>query len=180
MLDYYTVTEYATHVGKDPGNIRRLLINGVLEGEKLGKQWIIPKDTPYPDDNRVKSGNYRNWRRRLKVIREHPKLMKSLNEMSEQIGIIYGKTLEKVILYGSYARGDQTSESDVDIAIVIKEGNTDRMHDALLDLVVDYELELAVTLSVVPIDYNNYTEWIKVLPFYKNIEREGIVLWNAA
>ena len=54
------------------------------------------------------------------------------------------------------------------------------MHDALLDLVVDYELELAVTLSVVPIDYKNYTEWIKVLPFYKNIEREGIVLWNAA
>lgn len=116
----------------------------------------------------------------MKVIREHPKLMKSLNEMSEQIGMIYGKTLEKVILYGSYARGDQTSESDVDIAIVIKEGNTARMHDALLDLVVDYELELAVTLSVVPIDYNNYTEWIRVLPFYKNIEREGIVLWNAA
>ena len=92
----------------------------------------------------------------MKVIREHPALMKSLSEMSERIGMIYGKTLEKVILYGSYARGDQTSESDVDIAIVIKEGNTDRMHDALLDLVV------------------------KVLPFYKNIEREGIVLWNAA
>ena len=180
MLDYYTVTEYASLVGKDPGNIRRMLINGVMAGEKLGKQWVIPKDTKYPDDNRIKSGNYRNWRRRVRINHDHSLLMKSLGRMSEQIRDIYGDTLDKVILYGSYARGEQTPESDVDIAIVIREGNTEKMHDELLDLVVDYELDLAVTLSVVPIEYENYIEWCKVLPFYKNIDKEGIVLWNAA
>ena len=79
-----------------------------------------------------------------------------------------------------HARGDQTTESDVDIAIIIKEGNTEKMHEELLDLAVDYELDLAVTLSVVPIEYENYVEWNRVLPFYKNIDKEGIILWSAA
>ena len=179
MLDYYTVTEYAAHVGKDPGNIRRMLINGVIAGEKLGKQWVIPKDTKYPDDNRIKSGIYRQWRKKVRVNHDHPGLIKSLSEMSDRIYRIYGKELDKVILYGSYARGDQTSESDVDIAVVIRK-DSEQMHDELFDLVVDYELDLAVTLSVVPIEYDNFVEWSKVLPFYKNIDREGIVLWSAA
>lgn len=179
MLDYYTVSEYAAHVGKDPGNIRRMLINGVITGEKLGKQWVIPKDTKYPEDNRIKSGIYRYWRKKVRVNHDHPGLIKSLSEMSERIYRIYGEELDRVILYGSYARGDQTSESDVDIAVVIRK-DTEQMHDKLLDLVVDYELDLAVTLSVVPIEYDNYIEWSKVLPFYKNIDREGIILWNAA
>ena len=50
----------------------------------------------------------------------------------------------------------------------------------MLDPVVDYELDLALTLSVVPIEYENYREWRSVLPFYRNIEKEGIVLWQAA
>lgn len=180
MLDYYTVTEYAARVGKDPGNIRRMLINGAITGEKLGKIWVIPKDTKYPDDNRIKSGNYKNWRQKIRINHDHPGLISSLSEMSERISKIYGRTLDKVILYGSYARGDQTPESDVDIAIVVRKGNTEKMHDELLDLVVDYELDLAVTLSVVPIEYENYVEWSKVLPFYRNIDKEGIILWNAA
>ena len=35
------------------------------------------------------------------------------------------------------------------------------MHEKMIDIVVDYELDLAVTLSVVPIDYEQYIEWKK-------------------
>ncbi|MBQ6441496.1 MAG: nucleotidyltransferase domain-containing protein [Lachnospiraceae bacterium] len=100
--------------------------------------------------------------------------------MSERLCAVYGASLDRVILYGSYARGEQTEESDVDIAVILKGRNTEKMHDDLLDIVVDYELDLEVTMSVVPIEYTNYLEWNKVLPFYKNIEKEGIVLWQAA
>lgn len=178
MIDYYTVSQYSQITGKDPGNIRRLLAYGRLAGEKLGKQWVIPKDAIYPDDERIKSGNYRNWRKRSGIWNSHPELIKTLHKMSIELDKIYGKYLVKIVLYGSYARGEQTDESDVDIAVVLKKGNTEKMHDAMTNVIVDYEIEQGVTFSVIPIEYENYIEWNKTLPFYKNIDKEGIVLWT--
>lgn len=179
MSDYMTVSQYAKLSGKDPGNIRRMLIKGVLKGEKIGNQWIILKGTEYPEDKRVRSGDYRNWRKRISVRQANPDLMKALGRMCDGLGKIYGKTLESIVLYGSYARGEETDESDVDIALVLKGSEDSRMHDAMMDLVVDYELENNVVLSVITIEQANYMEWKKVLPFYKNIDKEGIVLWRA-
>lgn len=48
----------------------------------------------------------------------------------------------------------------------------------MVDVVVNCELDMAVTLSVVPIEYDNYLTRSRVLPFYMNIEKEGIVLWK--
>lgn len=180
MSEYYTVTEFAEITGKDPGNIRRLLAYGKLAGEKLGKQWVIPKDAVYPEDGRVKTGNYRNWRKRSGIWKENPKLMKALLRMSNDLKDIYGDSLMKIVLYGSYARGEQTEESDVDIAVILKAGNTEKMHDDMIDVVVDYELDQGVTLSVISIEIEQYKTWNKTLPFYKNIDKEGIVLWKAA
>ena len=180
MNDYYTVKEFSEITGKDTGNIRRMLINGTIDGEKLGRQWIIPKSEVYPSDKRLKSGKYRNWRKKVMLNQNNPELMVSIKKMCSQISEIYKDRLEQIILYGSYARGDETPESDVDIALLIKAGDTEEMHDKMIDVVVDYELELAVTLSVVPIEYEQYIEWNKTLPFYKNVEKDGIVLWKAA
>ncbi len=38
-----------------------------------------------------------------------------LREVSHASSKLYGDKLNKIILYGSYARGDQTEESDIDI-----------------------------------------------------------------
>lgn len=54
------------------------------------------------------------------------------------------------------------------------------MHDKMIDLTVDLELEYNKVLSVLLIDYDNFREWEDVLPFYKNIKKDGIMLWNAA
>ncbi len=177
MIDYYTVTEYSKRTGKDPGNIRKMLLQGKLVGEKLGNQWIIPKDAVYPDDHRIKSGNYKNWRRKNLVTQTNPMLMKSLKKMCSQLYDIYGDNICKIIMYGSYARGEQAPDSDVDIAVLLREGNIEEMHDKMVDVVVDYELDLAKTLSVVPIEFEHYNEWKDTLPFYKNVDKEGIILW---
>ncbi len=178
MPDYYTVSEYSKLTGKDPGNIRRMLINGSLKGEKLGKQWIIPKEEQYPADKRVRSGNYRNWRKKKLINLTNPGLVKPLEEMCDHLHEIYGDSMSRAILYGSYARCDETSESDVDIALILSGDNNDELHDKMIDVVVDYELDLAVTLSVVPIELDKYQEWKNTLPYYKNIEKEGILLWK--
>jgi predicted nucleotidyltransferase len=38
-----------------------------------------------------------------------------LNELIERVRPVFGDKLKKVILFGSYARGDYDAESDVDI-----------------------------------------------------------------
>ena len=180
MSEYITVSQYAKLTGKDPGNIRRMLINGTLQGMKMGNQWVISKETEYPEDRRVRSGDYRNWRKKSLIGQAYPELMKALGHMCHELADIYGDALERVVLYGSYARGDETEESDVDIALILKDDEDSRMHDEMTDLVVDYELESNTVLSVITIEKSNYMEWRKVLPFYKNLDKEGIILWKAA
>ncbi len=84
-----------------------------------------------------------------------------------------------IILYGSVARGTQTEESDVDIAVIVKRYMKD-MHDKMIDLTVELELEYNKVLSVLIIDYDNFREWEDVIPFYKNMKKDGTMLWSAA
>lgn len=108
------------------------------------------------------------------------KFMEKLLTMSTALSEVYGAELERIVLYGSYARGKQTSESDVDIALFLNGADNDILHERMTDLVVDYELELGVTLSVVTIDNEQYLQWKDTLPYYRNISKEGIALWKAA
>jgi len=178
LQDYYTVNEYSKITNKDPGNIRRLLINGKIKGEKVGKQWLIPKDTVYPADKRLKTGLYSDQRKKVILRRSHPDLMKALTSMSMDMKKIYGDNLSEVVLYGSYARGTETPESDVDIVLFLNVKATDKEHDAMTDTVVDYELEQGKTLSVITVEVDHYKESKDILPFYRNIQKEGVVLWK--
>ena len=92
---------------------------------------------------------------------------------------IFHVFISSIILYGSVARGAQTSESDVDIAVIVN-GYTKTMHDTMTDFVVDLELKYNKVLSVLLIDYDKFKEWENVMPFYKNVKKEGIQLWPAA
>jgi len=105
---------------------------------------------------------------------------KMLEELVFGIQKIYLEYLISVVLYGSVARGTQTDESDVDIAVILKSGHTREMRDQLTDLIVDLELEYDKVISVLRIDYQKFREWEDVLPFYKNVKKEGIILWPAA
>lgn len=180
MSEYYTVSQYAKISGKDPGNIRRMLIKGTMKGEKIGNQWLIPKGVEYPEDRRVKSGDYHNWRQRVNFNSKHPEMSKKLYEMCEAFGKIYGSSIAEVILYGSYARGQESDESDVDMALVLRANQTEDQYDKMTDIVVDYQLDLGVTLSVISIEQSEFAEWKTTLPFYKSVDREGIVLWKSA
>ena len=109
--------------------------------------------------------------------------MENLQEVFEKMipgfQMIFGNVLERIILYGSVARGTQTAESDIDIAVIVRR-YTEDMHDKMIDLTVDLELEYNKVLSVLLIDYDNFREWGDVLPFYKNMKKDGTMLWSAA
>ncbi len=92
---------------------------------------------------------------------------------------IFHNSIVNIILYGSVARNTQTEESDIDIAVIVK-SYTKEMHEQMIDFIVDLELEYDKVLSVILIDDDKFQEWKNIMPFYKNMRKEGIVLWQAA
>lgn len=105
---------------------------------------------------------------------------KVMIELVEGILSIMERQVIRIILYGSVARGTNTEESDVDVALLLK-GRLDKdTEDKLSDLVVDMNLKYDKVFSVIDIDIDNFQKWEKVTPFYKNVAQEGIVLWKAA
>lgn len=64
MDKFLSVSEFCDRYGKDPGNVRRLIQHGRIPAQKIGNQWVIPADATPPEDKRVKSGKYRDWRKK--------------------------------------------------------------------------------------------------------------------
>lgn len=103
-----------------------------------------------------------------------------LQELVRGIRMVVADKLLSIILYGSVARGTATSESDVDIAIIINGKMDEAMEDALSDVIVDMNLKYDRVFSVVDIDRAEMVKWGKVLPYLRNVQNEGVVLWKAA
>lgn len=62
--DLLPLPEYAARHGLLPNTVRRKCIRGTLPGAvKIGRDWLIPADAPYPD-KRVKTGQYVDWRKK--------------------------------------------------------------------------------------------------------------------
>ncbi|MDD3138358.1 MAG: DNA-binding protein [Lachnospiraceae bacterium] len=65
MIDgYVTVSEIAKRWGLKPRTVQIMCIEGKIEGvTKFGRSWAIPANTEKPTDNRITTGEYRNWRK---------------------------------------------------------------------------------------------------------------------
>lgn len=103
-----------------------------------------------------------------------------VNELVTGLLDIFGDQVVRIILYGSVARGTDTPESDIDVAVLLDGAAAPDTQDKLSDLVVDLDLKYDKVLSVIDIDYNIFKKWEHVAPFYKNVNKEGIILWRAA
>ena len=101
-------------------------------------------------------------------------------ELAEGMANILGDKLEAVILYGSYARGTQDAESDIDIALILRGKSHRNTADHLQDFLTDMDIKHGKLFSVVDIDADRFVRLQNVLPFYRNIQTEGVVLWKTA
>jgi predicted nucleotidyltransferase len=104
-----------------------------------------------------------------------------LSEISDLMLQTYGNILKAVILYGSVAKGTQTSDSDIDIIVLIDGDQTilREYEDKLCDVSTDISLKYLKVFSIIDISYQEYQDWLHTSPFYKNISEEGVVLYAA-
>ena len=86
--------------------------------------------------------------------------------------------MSKVIVYGSYARGDYTENSDVDIMILVKISDDEirEVKNEIYDLAFDFELDTGIDISPIIKNEDQYEYWVDTLPFYRNVRDEGVVV----
>ena len=107
--------------------------------------------------------------------------MDILKKYVDEVKKIYGSHLQKIILYGSYARGDYTPDSDVDIMILVdmNESEIRDLRDKLCD--VTFDLSFDHDILIMPIVQNTdfFYKWVCAHPFYNNVNNEGVELYAA-
>jgi predicted nucleotidyltransferase len=89
-----------------------------------------------------------------------------------------GEKLDKIILYGSYARGDHNDESDIDIMVLARISPQDarRIDTELTKLANRLGLEHDVLISVFIKDCETFYKFLPVESFYQNVMRDGVLL----
>lgn len=113
-----------------------------------------------------------NFNERLKQI---------LSETTQSLCQVYRDQLKAVILYGSFARGTNTEDSDIDILILVDASDQQLREYAekLNDISTDLALKYMKVFSIIDVKYKEYMDWKAVSPFYRNVDKEGIVLYAA-
>ncbi len=104
----------------------------------------------------------------------------ALKKFTLEINKILGERVRKIILYGSYARGDYNNSSDIDIMILtdLNDDEIDEYRKKVSYLAYDIEEENDFDIMLSPLVKNidKFNYWIDVLPFYMNVKKEGVVL----
>ena len=102
----------------------------------------------------------------------HPNAVeKFLQEVNKK----YSERIDKVILFGSYARGDYTQESDIDLLVVWKGKLLEGWED-LENIAADILVEYGVVISLKIVSPEEYKAMIDLqMPFIQTLEREGVV-----
>ncbi len=102
----------------------------------------------------------------------------SLYQFSQQMKNIFGVYLSKIIVYGSYARGNYQDNSDVDVMVLVKlpEIEIKKLENDVYDIAFEIEMDTGIDISPIIKNEAQYEYWADVLPFYRNIREEGVVV----
>jgi uncharacterized protein len=87
---------------------------------------------------------------------------------------LYGDRIERVVLFGSRARGDATSDSDYDVAVFLN-NLEDRWQEAdrISDIETDILYDLGAFIHAMPYRSESYLERT---PLMHELRREGVDL----
>lgn len=104
----------------------------------------------------------------------NPALKTTLREFRRQLGQHFGPRLLSVTLFGSYARGDASSSSDIDVAVVLDriDSHAERVWPMQLSASFDGPLLVPIVLSKDELDFLRAREDILA----ESLDRDGIAV----
>jgi predicted nucleotidyltransferase len=109
------------------------------------------------------------------------KMKKEIEEIIKQINSHLKKKfkekLDKIILFGSYARGDYDNESDIDILVLVKDVELRKYNDEMTDFEVDLTIKYGILPSIILRNTRYFNENKEIIPFYRSVEKEGVEIY---
>lgn len=101
-----------------------------------------------------------------------------LQEYRNQLEAVSEAHIEKMILFGSYARGDFRKDSDIDVMILVdlEEIPMKRYEDKVYDITYDFNYKYGTDIMPIVQNMNHFNYWKGAYMFYKNVEEEGVVI----
>lgn len=105
----------------------------------------------------------------------HYNEQKALEGIRQKIPSMY-PMINKIVLYGSKARGDFIEESDVDILFITDYPVTRAMKFELYDIIYELQIKYDVVVSAIFSAVSDFQSATK--PFLRQIHLEGITLWS--
>lgn len=99
-----------------------------------------------------------------------------LSEVYKACNPILSNSINDAYLYGSYARGDFHSESDIDILLTADMSSLEisKCRNAIAVVTSNLSLKYDITVSVTIKPLTQFKQYANVLPYYKNVIKEGI------
>ena len=96
-------------------------------------------------------------------------------ELKDQLERRYGNQLKGLVLFGSYARGEETEGSDIDIAVILEDfDHACTEIERTGDLISFLSLKFDTLISLAPIKEK---DWLLMrTSLISNIQRDGVVL----
>ncbi len=108
------------------------------------------------------------------------KINQVIQEFIKSVHEILGDRVKKIILYGSYARGDYRENSDIDIMILtdLSDEEMEEYRTKIVDCAYDLEYDNHFSFDLSPVIKNidTFNYWLDTLPFYMNVQKEGVIL----
>jgi predicted nucleotidyltransferase len=102
-------------------------------------------------------------------------IKKAIDELKKKLKKLYGRRLKDIILYGSWARGEATEASDIDLLVMLKGKVVPGEEiDRMIDVITEMNLNYGVLISVYPVSEENYATLNS--PLLINVRREGIAV----
>ena len=117
--------------------------------------------------------DYKEWR---DIMCNQNQAIMILGEVYAACNPVFGNTIKDAYLYGSYARGDYHTESDIDIllAVDLEQDAISKLRNRIGLITSDLSLKHDVTVSVTVKPFAQFRQYADVLPYYKNVLGEGI------
>ena len=95
-------------------------------------------------------------------------------EFANEAKRMFGNEIENITLFGSVARGEDDTESDIDVLIIWNGDNVkgwDKLEEMAFDMFIRYNALISIKL-ISPAEYKNMENFL----FMKDVRKEGVVI----